>query len=109
MKISRNTHDLVTGDAKTLLVTLLRGAVPFVIPPGSNVRAILQRSTMTTPLDCPEVQAGASWSTGVVAVPFTSLVTAALSTGEYSLEIQVQGVDTWFFDKIIVRRGEIPG
>lgn len=107
MRTSQNTHDLVTGDAKTLLVTLIRGNTPFVIPTGSNVRAILQNSKMVSPATCAEAEPGANWAVGLVAIPFPSAVTALLSPGKFVLEIQVQGVDTWFFDSIVVRRGTI--
>ncbi|NJK44518.1 MAG: hypothetical protein HC933_09710 [Pleurocapsa sp. SU_196_0] len=107
MKKTVNKHDLVTGDARTLVVSLSLNGAPFSIPVDTQVRALIQDVGMS-PVSCSAGDAGAVWGSSVVAVPLTAEHTALLTpTVKHTLEIQVAGFGTWFADNIEVRRGQI--
>ncbi|MEY4529788.1 MAG: hypothetical protein RLZZ156_509 [Deinococcota bacterium] len=104
---TRNTHHLVTGAAKTLVIDLEQNDLPLVIPNGTNVRAVV-RGVGMPPVVCLSSTPGADWSVGKVAIPFSSSHTAlCASTKNARIEIKVEGVNTFFAD-IEIESGEIP-
>lgn len=106
-KTTKNLHDLVIGDSKNLVITLLKGSppTPVNIPTNSVCRALVQGCGMT-PIVCLPATLGANWAIGMVSIPFPAIETAKCKSGANIIEIQIDGLDTWFAD-CEIRKGEI--
>lgn len=94
---------IVTGDDVLLLVQLKKNGAPFVISSAASIKAAVISPDHCTVLIGPSDQSaaapGASWSTALVAIQFSSAQTAAiLSYRPAFIEIEVNdgGKLTWF-------------
>ena len=105
---------IVKGDYRVILAQLTEDSATFAIDAADTVKAVLTANDkpISSVVTCTSVDAGATWATSLVAVIFTSAITAALPVvSDAVLEIEVTRTIgqplTWKFPGFDIQAGGI--
>jgi hypothetical protein len=102
---------IVSRDDTVIQAQLTKDQAAFVIDTAALVHGAIIDSagTVIGPVRAYSTDTGNSWSESVVQFIFSNVVTAPLTDGEASVEIQVNdgGITTWFIDGFTVRTDHI--